>query len=136
MYFQDLSPYEYREKDKASNLFNIGWLDDEHDFPKGCSDDLFLDKILYLCMKPVNITRGYHICPFCTYNSKEELFAAMGYKTMYKGVPVYFGSAEIRVNGLDGKVYAAPTLIYHYIKEHGYLPPQEFIDAVERVVIE
>jgi hypothetical protein len=40
------------------------------------------------------------------------------------------GSAEIRVPGKDGKVYAAPNLIYHYIKDCGYLPPQEFIDAV------
>ncbi|MCX7805518.1 MAG: hypothetical protein N3A38_10060 [Planctomycetota bacterium] len=37
---------------------------------------------------------------------------------------------EIRVLGRDGKIYAAPTLIYHYVVAHKYRPPQEFIDAV------
>ena len=27
-------------------------------------------------------------------------------------------------------IYAAPNLIYHYVKEHRYLPPMEFINAV------
>ena len=41
------------------------------------------------------------------------------------------GSAEIRVKGINGKIYAAPNLIYHYIKDCGYLPPREFLDALE-----
>lgn len=40
------------------------------------------------------------------------------------------GSAEIRVPGKGVKSYAAPNLLYHYIKDCGYLPPQEFLDAV------
>ena len=27
-------------------------------------------------------------------------------------------------------IYAAPDLIYHYVKEHRYLPPTDFINAV------
>ena len=41
------------------------------------------------------------------------------------------GSAEIRVFGQNGKIYAAPNLIYHYMKDCGYLPPQEFLDELE-----
>jgi hypothetical protein len=41
------------------------------------------------------------------------------------------GSAEIRVKGAGGKVYAAPNLIYHYMKDCGYLPPQEFLGALD-----
>jgi len=37
------------------------------------------------------------------------------------------GSAEIRVPEKAGKTYAAPNLIYHYMKDRGYLPPQEFL---------
>jgi hypothetical protein len=40
------------------------------------------------------------------------------------------GDAEIRVPGRGGKVYAAPTLICHYIDKHRYCPPQDFLDAV------
>jgi len=41
------------------------------------------------------------------------------------------GSAGIRVPGKAGKTYGAPNLIYHYMKDRGYLPPQEFLDALD-----
>jgi hypothetical protein len=40
------------------------------------------------------------------------------------------GSAEIRVFARDGTAYAAPTLIYHYMKFHDHRPPDEFIRAL------
>jgi hypothetical protein len=27
-------------------------------------------------------------------------------------------------------IYVAPVLIYHYVAVHGYLPPDQFIEAV------
>ncbi len=38
---------------------------------------------------------------------------------------------EVRVLGQNDKIYVAPALIYHYVKEHHYQPPEEFILAVE-----
>jgi hypothetical protein len=35
----------------------------------------------------------------------------------------------MRVAG-DGRVYAAPSLVHHYVIAHGYRPPDEFIAAV------
>ena len=46
------------------------------------------------------------------------------------GRETFLGSAEIRVQGKEGKVYAAPTLIYHYVAAHDYDPPQEFVEAL------
>jgi hypothetical protein len=43
-------------------------------------------------------------------------------------------SAEIRVVGNNGRVYASPMMLVHYVEAHGYLPPQEFIDAVMQIV--
>lgn len=41
------------------------------------------------------------------------------------------GSAEIRVIDVDNKtIYASPDLILHYIINHNYLPPDNFIRAV------
>jgi hypothetical protein len=42
------------------------------------------------------------------------------------------GDAEIRVVGKDGTWLIAPTLVLHYVTEHAYRPPAEFIDAVSR----
>ncbi len=41
------------------------------------------------------------------------------------------GSAEIRVFGNGGKIYAAPNLIYHYVTVHGYKTPDEFVSALK-----
>jgi hypothetical protein len=44
---------------------------------------------------------------------------------------ILLGSAEIWVPALgQAVIYAAPDLIYHYVKEHRYLPPADFINAV------
>jgi len=50
------------------------------------------------------------------------------------GKEIYLGNGSIEVSASEeGVVYHAPTLIYHYIVDHQYLPPQEFIDAVLRL---
>ena len=40
-------------------------------------------------------------------------------------------NGEIRVAG-NQIIFAAPVLIVHYIEEHGYLPPAEFLEAVTK----
>lgn len=45
------------------------------------------------------------------------------------GERLLLGTAEMRVFSRRGGLYAAPTLIYHYVKEHGYKPPNELIEG-------
>jgi hypothetical protein len=128
MYFQDLSPYTYLNREPDPNLLTVGWLDAEHEFPKGKVPESLLMKVLALCFNPINPTRGIHPSPFVQ-NSP------LGYPVEYKGKRMGLGSAEIRVLGNNGKTYAAPNLIYHYIKDCGYLPPQEFLDALNSLSV-
>jgi hypothetical protein len=44
--------------------------------------------------------------------------------------PGTMGNGEIRVLGADGVTFVAPVLILHYVTEHHYLPPPQFVDAV------
>ncbi|MEU6085276.1 hypothetical protein ABZ865_00445 [Streptomyces sp. NPDC047085] len=44
------------------------------------------------------------------------------------------GHAEIRAVSDDGVLYVAPNLIIHYIVDHLYGPPAEFLDAVRSEV--
>lgn len=107
-YFADLAPYSY-SYDRRGQL-SVGWLDESHPFPAGDVSPLFLDKLKTLCKeKIVRQTKGMHFCETCKKQS---------------------GSAEIEVIGENGVIYAAPTLIFHYVKDHHYLPPEEFIQAV------
>ncbi len=131
MYFADLTQYAYWTKEIASrepyvaagfDVVNIGWLEPGEPIPKGPVPEPVLGTILRLCCtQAVNRTRGLH---------HPMLGMQCPYKTTYDGREYWLGSAEIRVPGLGKRIYAAPNLVYHYIKDVDYLPPQEFLDAV------
>ncbi|MFY1653539.1 hypothetical protein ACN27J_21955 [Solwaraspora sp. WMMB762] len=45
---------------------------------------------------------------------------------------VLLGHTEVRVPSGSGAMFAAPSLIWHYVTAHSYRPPAEFIKAVEQ----
>lgn len=112
MYYQDLTPYEYFVGRKTSAI-NIGWLDSSRVFTRGPVPDGFVARLRALEQHRVRQTRGFHVCPFCDPGDCKAV-----------------SSAEIEVAGGEGKVYAAPMLIGHYVEVHGYRPPDEFVEAV------
>jgi hypothetical protein len=126
MYFADLTPYEYARTEPDTGVLNVGWLSSEHPYSQGTCPERFVLKLEELLRHPVNPFRGSHLCEFCP---KPPVLIKNGLRFVEppKGTA---GNGEIRVRGRDGLIYAAPVLIGHYIKEHGYLPPESFIDAV------
>ena len=123
MYRLDLSVYVNLNGQEEESVFCVGWLDAEHAFPTGVVGPDVLEAVLALCFQPVNSTRGFHQTPFLAK-------APVGFPVEYRGKAMMLGSAEIRVRGKHGVVYAAPNLIYHYMKDCRYLPPPEFLQAV------
>jgi hypothetical protein len=123
MYIQDLTPYIYLNREPDGKVLAVGWWDAEHEFIKGALPKGVLERFIALCFKPINQTRGFHPSPFLK-------SVSLGYPVEHHGQKMLLGSAEIRVSGLEGKCYAAPNLIYHYMKDCDYLPPQEFLDAL------
>lgn len=128
MYFEDLSNSIDNKGEIEDNTFMVGWLDEKHAFPKGTVQLSTLQKILALCFSPVRQTRGFHQSPFLDPSP-------IGYPVEYRGKQMRLGSAEICVTDKNGKNFRAPNLIYHYIKDCNYLPPQEFIDAIDALSI-
>lgn len=44
---------------------------------------------------------------------------------------IFLGHGEIWLPSITKEIiYASPTLMYHYIEKHHYLPPQDYIDSV------
>lgn len=105
-YYPDLTPYEYGGE--IPECVNIGWLDEHHNFKKGTVPSGLIEKLKDAPKIAQNL--GYHNCPFCEKQSRE---------TMSDNVKMIIGR---------GVVYCFPDLIRHYITEHHYKPPQEFID--------
>jgi hypothetical protein len=113
----DLSPHG-----DSPRRLNVGWLENGHPFPQGKVPDKFAERLFRMCLKSRK-TRGFHLCPFCPQSPKAKTYS-------HKGKDISFGSGEIAVRGKHWKTYVAPDLIYHYVVEHQYKPPDEFIEAV------
>jgi hypothetical protein len=123
-YYPDLSPYAYAYKTSEVAL-NVGWLSGQHPYPTGPTPDGLVKRLLKHARKPVQLTRGRHVCELCG-ERRETIRMQSGLR------PVWLGNGEIRVTGEHDTVYAAPTMIAHYVAEHDYLPPKVFVDAVLR----
>ena len=125
MYYPDLTPYCYFKSASSDGALNIGWLDNRNPFPTKRASETLLDALFERCLLySVIQTRGFHVCELCDSPKHEPM------KVFRHGQENSLGSAEIRVKGKDGRVYAAPTLIYHYVAAHDYDPPKEFVEAL------
>ena len=124
MYIPDLRPFNFGPWTHPRFLA-VGWLAEQHPFTKGEVPAQAVERLFALCAKPVYKTRGFHECPFCPKQGK-------GRQQTRNGKTIWLGSAMVRVRGRNWMTYFAPDLIYHYVVEHNYRPPEEFIEAVLR----
>jgi hypothetical protein len=126
MYFRDLTNYSYYQIKELSNVQNIGWLDKEHSFCTGKVTHDCIKKIRHVIAGStavnvhVNNIRGIHPCNLCG----EDAIKIEGRRG-----EIFLGSSEIWLPTNEG-YFASPSMILHYIEDHDYLPPQQFIDAV------
>lgn len=119
-WFADLSAYSYLNSTPTDPpTLNVGWLSGEVSFPRGDTPAEFRARLKTLAeFGRTQVTRGFHTCEFCP----SELD--------FEATPR--GAAEIRAVGADGTRFAAPSLIEHFVAEHCYSPPAEFVAAVLR----
>jgi len=145
-YFADLSFYQYGGGQEA---LNIGWLQRGYGFDTMIPAVDTLDLLWNFCSFKVMQARGGHFCDLCAV--PEPVYVERN------GVRLLLGTAEIRVFSAESNaqsllrtlsavesggllflrksfvpvsVYAAPTMIYHYVQAHYYKPPDEFLRAL------
>lgn len=132
MYYPDLSDYVYFEGISFPDVINVGWLDEKHKIATGTCESRIIDKLVALTLEEgniqsvVNVMRGVHSCPFC---GKRDIWVGRN------GRKALLGNAELWIPSTR-KIYVAPNLIIHYIDEHQYRPPAEFLDAVAGIDLE
>src|SRR5262249_41613272 len=113
-HFPDLSPYSYLQSGARPGTRNVGWIDSKQPFSPGPVPELFLKRLWEYCKVPIVQARGFHVCDIC--NIPGGAHPQMD----FQGETLKLGSAEIRVIGADRVIYAAPNLIFHYVRDHGY----------------
>ncbi|MFF2778506.1 hypothetical protein ACFVU3_26750 [Streptomyces sp. NPDC058052] len=144
MFYEDLSPYAYRDQgdtffdvtdgmrfasfEPAYDRLNIGWLEAGRSWPSGRAPRNFGRRLLAVIdAQQVNDMLGLHECDLCPTPLPDSHF----WQTPRPGdLRASAGTGEIRVPGSPGTVFAAPSLVGHYVLDHRYLPPQPFIEAV------
>jgi len=117
MFYPDLMTCTYNKVRNGfvqSALVTIGWLERDYHFSTGETPTAFAEKLLDLCDNSIYRIRSNYVCDLCTKLDSQAIV-----------------EAEIWVPGKENKIYVAPSLIYHYVTEHQYRPPDEFIEAVQ-----
>lgn len=131
-YFPDLSPYAYGSGSHPGVL-HVGWLDNQHPYARGNVDVRLVEKMKRLASKPMELYRGQHICELCIGAPdivKTDANRKVVNPAWSQWADERSGNGEIRVSRGE-TTFAAPVLIVHYIEAHGYLPPEQFLKAIE-----
>ncbi|MCR9119686.1 MAG: hypothetical protein NXI22_22360, partial [bacterium] len=113
-FFPDLS--ESTMVSSGKHIRAIGWLSSDHNYETGKTPSDFAPRLAEFCEKWTScldelgfaLFMGCHTCGFC------GRFRADG----NIGIP----SGDL--------LYVAPEMVHHYVTEHQYLPPLEFVTAV------
>ena len=147
-YFADLTFYTYFGG-LETTAKNVGWLQRGHAFPTAAPSDETLDLLWRFCSVPVMKMRGVHFCDLCAepgaaYAERDGVRLLLGHSEI-RGFSAESNASslrkaleETRSGGLiflqrspvPFSIYAAPTLIYHYVEAHHYCPPEEFLKAL------
>lgn len=112
MHIVDMSPRPYPELNGLVEVVSVGWLDTSHTIPAAAHPPALLDAIRarLALIEVVYISLGIYTCPFCS-------------KVQVSGEYHFYNPATRRG-------YVAPALFLHFMEEHYYAPPKEFIQAV------
>ena len=151
-HFPDLTPYSYGQVHPDPSVVHIGWLDGVHSYTHGVVPASLIEKLRRLSLNPVELYRGTHVCEICEMpeivrkdldvkrQALKQAIAEKSDQPMRAFMSEIYreweqsrqSNGEIRIRH-GAIVFAAPLLIVHYIEEHQYMPPQEFLEALEEV---
>ena len=115
----------------ADGWHAAGWLGAGTEFPVGAIGEpyvhrLFCERLFEACRTwSTNAMRGYQVCDLC-----EPGEGGPSREASRHGRIARLGNAEVRVFDAAGRGWTAPTLIYHYVVDHAYRPPDGFVDGI------
>lgn len=130
MHYEDLSGYRYYLSKPLKNVINVGWLNGLSSKEKNKPDisEDFLLKLKDIIIgntivnAHVNLVRSTDPCEI---DGCESVWIENDESSCC------LGASEIWIpSNNKGFYFASPSMIYHYISEHNYIPPKSYLDAV------
>lgn len=119
-YVPDMTPWTYEPGEDF--LTAIGWLERGHPYTKGATPDDVLSILDRIRERNLSIVwyMGIHECTL-------SQACAAG-----PSVPRSHVGASNLIVPAEDRIFVFPELITHYIRDHGYAPPEVFCEAVRR----
>ncbi len=125
-WYEDLSLCRYLNEGGEETVLAVGWLERDHSYNKGPIREKkkVVDTLVRLLVDPWQpmYFLGYHACSLC-----RRLHTPLTLR--HKGTQITMGATNVLVPG-NRCIYGAPSLIAHYILDHGYAPPEPFCQAL------
>jgi hypothetical protein len=110
-------------------VLSVGWLEDGNPFPTGDNPEGVFDVLWELARRepPAKLHRGFHYCDLCPASAGVCFVEHLGEKA-------WVGHSVLAAFQPSHTVYQAPGLIVHYVRDHRYLLPSAFVDALLHTV--
>lgn len=147
-YREELSAYKHGILE-LKEVLTVGCLDEKHIFPTGEVSPNLTRKLRDIltcnnshCSVSVNSIRGHRSCPICGQGAAfwiHDGSTLLSWNEIDKITDsdrtleiCILGNSETWIPNkyIKDNCFATHDLIYHYISDHKYLPPQDFIDSV------
>lgn len=130
MAIPDLQPYrDEKQFTTYREVLCIGWLYSNASFSAGTVITEVIEKLKLLLTSNAATNHDRSITPCYLCDSRERV------EVDIDGGKIYLGSSEIWIPSFGHHVYAMPDMIYHYIQKHAYLPPIEFLESLDKFVL-
>jgi hypothetical protein len=122
----DLSPYDGCGDEAILGFvpLAVGFLSRQRPFPTGKTPPDFAGRLLAFCLPEHTVCRA-NLPARCPLGGCPPRLPPV----RHGDEEMELTAGEIRVMG-EEEIYAAPSLIYHYVVAHGYRPPDGFVEAV------
>lgn len=120
--YSDMTSYKYLADVLDPNVLNVGWIGADATYAKGPVSDLVIDRLKEFTKFSIATTRGGHMCDLCDPN--KVVFVHIDSQKYL------LGTAELRVFSEQGAVFTCPDMLLHYVQQHKYCPPREFLEAL------
>lgn len=134
--------------EEYENILCVGWLAKNSTFPTGVVSDLALHNLKEIMFIPLanakqkrnpeypkiiigemSLRMISKPCPLCGEHVSLE---SSGVSYITGRHVKWLGVSNFKIpSNKRGIFYIVSSLIYHYIEEHNYLPPEEFLESLE-----
>jgi hypothetical protein len=131
-WYEDGTPCEYAyTRVHPGNCVAVGWLGKGKHFETGETPPHLIERLNNLLDQAKAGPTQWG--PDAMINSRMDQFFGHHQCEICEDSTPYFDSGELLVPDTEiAKVWGAPYMIVHYIIEHGYRPPEPFLDALLR----